>query len=365
MTFVRNGGRGHRDALHHPHPAKGPGTLFLEATHEFAFAALRRSLCCRAVEHEILAPNRRLALHLDATKIAALFTAIDLHLSDRHLQTIKAVFINEPADRHEPDFRHAHCLAHFIQDVQAHSFDSFIDDGHLTTLFQPIVDAQHPACVTAHECLIRGVDNAGNLIAPDVLFGSAHDAALLFHLDAAARLSNIQVAALHAVSTDLFMNLTTSAIAEPRRDLQTTMLAIENAGINAEHVIFDIADWKSAGPGFAQQLSTFLHERGFRTSLDDLTLDAGWNDLTGKGRPDFFRLDRPLLHDIDHNPQHAEIAQIIIKRAHESGARTIAVGIESRSEMRWAQQNGVDLLQGFYIGHPVETPNIRPMGLAA
>ncbi|MDP8974806.1 MAG: response regulator [Actinomycetota bacterium] len=80
--------------------------------------------------------------------------------------------------------------------------------------------------------------------------------------------------------------------------------------------------------------------------------------------PDFVKLDRSWVAGIDSDPARQSLVAGLGHFAHTSGCRLIAEGIESDSELRMLQALGVELGQGFLLGHPVpvdrlEVPNAR------
>ena len=59
-----------------------------------------------------------------------------------------------------------------------------------------------------------------------------------------------------------------------------------------------------------------------------------------------------LIRDIDTDTKHHQLLESTLSYTKERGIRSIAEGIETRTEMETLIQSGVDYLQGFYIGRP-------------
>lgn len=72
--------------------------------------------------------------------------------------------------------------------------------------------------------------------------------------------------------------------------------------------------------------------------------------------PEFIKLDRSLIHNIDKDVNKQQLVSYAISYAHLKGIRVIAEGIENAGELKKLLELNVDLLQGFYIGRPKAEP---------
>ncbi len=94
-----------------------------------------------------------------------------------------------------------------------------------------------------------------------------------------------------------------------------------------------------------------------RTNNIPLTLDdfgAGYNgmDAVELFEPQIVKIDRALISDIDTNEGKQKKVLGYIRKLKEKGILVLAEGIETKEESDFLIANGIDLLQGFYLGMP-------------
>ena len=227
--------------------------------------------------------------------------------------------------------------------------------GHLTCAFQPIVDATSFE-IFAYEALLRTHSNAA-LSTPDEIFKVARDSDLLPHTDLAARRTIIARTAAVGISQRLFINFCPSSIYDPKSCLRSTIEALDAAGIAHDRVVFEVVESDQVtDPGYLLDILRHYRQAGFKVALDDLGSGFASLNLLHQLRPDFVKLDIALVAGIDSDPFKAMLAGKIIEAARGLGMTVIAEGIETAGELHWLQNNGAQLLQGFYLARPAEMP---------
>jgi EAL domain-containing protein (putative c-di-GMP-specific phosphodiesterase class I) len=73
-------------------------------------------------------------------------------------------------------------------------------------------------------------------------------------------------------------------------------------------------------------------------------------------RPDFIKLDRELIHDVDTDGVKALIAGKLLEIGKGMGIGTIVEGVERDAELEWVRRHGADYVQGYLFGRPQERP---------
>lgn len=68
--------------------------------------------------------------------------------------------------------------------------------------------------------------------------------------------------------------------------------------------------------------------------------------------PHIVKLDRSLITDIENDVDKQEYYYYYRDSFHKRGIKVLAEGIESREEYEFLRDNGIDLVQGFYLGRP-------------
>lgn len=95
-----------------------------------------------------------------------------------------------------------------------------------------------------------------------------------------------------------------------------------------------------------------LERKGLRVALDDF--GAGNNDMSAVElfAPDIVKLDRALIMDIDKDEKKQQACREYIQKFHKKGMKVLAEGVETEEEYLFLDAEGVDLLQGYYLGRP-------------
>lgn len=248
-------------------------------------------------------------------------------------------------------------LSRLLSRVEARWLVELLQAERLTTLFQPIVAASQPQQVFAYECLSRGLDSDGQLIAPGPLFDLARRADLLFELDRACRIAAIRNAHGYGVNQRLFVNFNPSSVYDPRYCLRTTLAVIRECGLTPEQVVFEVveSDHIADLPHLLEILEHY-RRHGFGVALDDLGAGYASLGLLTRLRPDYVKFDMELVRGIDTDPFKATLLESLLIAAGRMGIKTIAEGIETLGEWRWLEHHGADYVQGYLFARPQQSP---------
>ncbi len=91
---------------------------------------------------------------------------------------------------------------------------------------------------------------------------------------------------------------------------------------------------------------------GIEIAVDDY--GTGYSNVTNLLRymPNYVKIDRMLLSDIQDSPQKQHFVKDIIEFAHDNAIMALAEGVETTEELQMVIQLGVDLIQGYYTARP-------------
>jgi len=230
------------------------------------------------------------------------------------------------------------------------------DDGEraVTTVVQPVVRLDD-GVVIGYEALARVSSRSPH--PPDWWLARAEEAGVrtqveLAFLESAARLGPPPGDAL------LFVNASPAALADPAvvavRSRLPERLVVE---ITEQAAVEDYGVLK-------EQLEPWIGTRA-RVAIDDT--GAGYSSLRHvvELSPDFLKLDRTLIHDIDKDRNRHALVRAMVAFAREVGTGVIAEGVETPGELAALRAAEVPLAQGYLLGRPApawptSTELVRP-----
>jgi EAL domain-containing protein (putative c-di-GMP-specific phosphodiesterase class I) len=308
----------------------------------------------------LLHPNQGLKLLLDQAELNHLGQILSPTLSELELKSIKALLLPNLAEPQISDFPRVTSLHQIIGLSQADWLLSLLNQGRITTHFQPIVWAHDPSQVFAQEALLRGISEDGRAIAPSLMLDVAKNADILSQLDLAARRSAIQQAAMHQLQDYLFINFIPSSIYDPITCLRSTVSLVREVGIPQNRVVFEVVESDRVEDiQHLKRILDFYRNAGFLVALDDF--GAGYSNLNliHQLKPDFIKLDMELIRKVHQNSYKALITEKLLEIAHQLNIKTIAEGVESAEELNWAYEHGATLVQGYFIAKPGLLPQVK------
>ena len=101
-----------------------------------------------------------------------------------------------------------------------------------------------------------------------------------------------------------------------------------------------------------ERLKAFFERLKIDIAVDDY--GTGYSNVSNLLRymPNYVKIDRSLLSEIQNHPQKMHFVREIIDFCHDNQIVALAEGIETAEELKTVIHLGVDLIQGFYTGKP-------------
>lgn len=242
-----------------------------------------------------------------------------------------------------------------MNDSLVDELDTLLREGRLTPMFQPIVAAE-TRTMFGYEALIRGPADSA-LHSPLVLFGTAQQAGRLVELDLLCACRAIEAFRRQALPGRLFLNVMPSSLLQTDAWGGAILGALDAAGLPPERVVIELTEHLPIHDyPLMRHAVDHYRERGLRVALDDLGAGyAGlrhWTEL----RPDFVKVDRHFIQDLDRDPGKRQVLGSLLEIAQGLGCRVIAEGIETAGEQRCLRDLGCPLLQGYHLARPFPEP---------
>lgn len=113
----------------------------------------------------------------------------------------------------------------------------------------------------------------------------------------------------------------------------------------SEQLNYDLLEQKKRSKGFTGKFALDDYGSGYNNEINLLKMN-----------PHYIKLDISIVRDIDKSEDKRQIVENIINYAHERHKLIVAEGVETAEEMKTCLELGTDLLQGYFLGRPMEVP---------
>jgi len=232
---------------------------------------------------------------------------------------------------------------------------AIIEEKRLTSLFQPIVSIAAQQ-IFSFEALIRGPSNS-IFHNPISLFSYAEQFSLATELEHACRKASIRQYAQLNLQHKLFLNVSPAILLQPDFKKDETLHFLKENNISPDSIVIEITEQQPIDD-FNIMRTALNHYRdmGFQIALDDL--GAGYSSLRvwTELMPDYVKIDRHFIENIDQDPVKLNFVRSIQSMAAASNCQVIAEGIETEAEYLAIASLGITFGQGYYFARPCVLP---------
>lgn len=227
-------------------------------------------------------------------------------------------------------------------------FTNLINNNLFKYHFQPIVSA-HTGEIIAYEALMRTDPSIG--LNPLQILDFAKKYNRLYDIERATINNTLSFLSQNQnmfENRKLFINSIPSYFLS-QEDYQSVR---DNYGELLEKVVIEFTEQTEMSNEAFGKIRKLLDEDKIELAIDDY--GTGYSNTSNllKYNPDYVKIDRILISDIDSNKKMQQIVSGIIEFLHISGYKALAEGIETYEELRTVMEMGIDLLQGYYISKP-------------
>lgn len=113
----------------------------------------------------------------------------------------------------------------------------------------------------------------------------------------------------------------------------------------AEHMDMELIRKKSRVEDFSGMFALDDYGSGYNSEINLLEL-----------QPKFVKVDISIVRNMDKDANKQQIVRNIVEYGHKRNMLIIAEGLETEEELKKSLELGVDLLQGYFLAKPGETP---------
>jgi diguanylate cyclase (GGDEF)-like protein/PAS domain S-box-containing protein len=244
-----------------------------------------------------------------------------------------------------------------------------IDRDRFQLFSQPIwtVDSDPPR-LTAHELLLRMVDNNGALVQPGFFIPVAERFGLMDKIDHWVIEHTFR--SYHSLfpgdsSPSIAINLSGNVLGEEKL-LSFLHGQFDTHQIAPNKVCFEITETAAIrNISAAKLLIKELRGRGCKFALDDFGSGLSSFGYLKALPVDYLKIDGSLVRRIAEESTDRAMVEAINRLAHQMGMHTIAEYVESTQCLQVLREIGVDQAQGYALGMPTRVYQVAPPVRAA
>jgi EAL domain-containing protein (putative c-di-GMP-specific phosphodiesterase class I) len=231
---------------------------------------------------------------------------------------------------------------------------ALLESQMLMTAFQPIYGLAERSVVGV-EALSRFVSDDG--AAAELWFAEAAAVGLGANLEFAALGS--AAAAAKSLTGNLFvsLNISPASCLDPRLPE-----LFDHIDLPIDRVVLEMTETvkDEEYPQFISAINP-LRDRGLRIAVDDTHSGAGALSRMVHLRPDFLKLGRNVIGDVDNDGIQRALAACLVDFAEQIGTTLVAEGVETAGELKVLTELGISAGQGYLLGRP----SVRPIDWAS
>lgn len=218
--------------------------------------------------------------------------------------------------------------------------------------FQPIVGITTGKTV-AVEALLRNTKEAGFLSIFNC-FDEAFADGVLYQFDLRLRQKALEkFDTLQIDNIQLFYNLDNRLLYMPDYKTGNTQKILEKLNLSKKTLCFEMSEKGTLkDPNSITNMVNMYKQEGYDIAIDDFGTGISGLKLLYYSEPNFIKIDRFFIQNIERDSKKRHFCSSIIKMAHTMGIRVIAEGVETPMEYYTCKDIGADFIQGYLIQKP-------------
>lgn len=227
-------------------------------------------------------------------------------------------------------------------------------------VFQPIVSLTDGE-IYGHESLSRLI-HGGGITNPEELFDRARAHGLTSEIEKLCREKALSRASEIGLDGMIFLNVCPALLHTEGHRPGFTAELLNHLGIDHARVVFELTE-KTLITDYALFERGVAHYRsqGYKIAIDDLGDGYAGLKMLSQIVPDYVKLARFLVSDIDTSSSRQALAEALICFSKKIGAKVIAEGIERREELTYFTSIGAEFGQGYLLARPSHAPSANPV----
>ncbi len=214
--------------------------------------------------------------------------------------------------------------------------------------FQPIVNA-HNGEIYAYEALMRPKSD----ICPSP-FHVMKYAEFMHCINEIEKQTFLNILHIIENENNLFKEKRVFINSIPRAKLsvQDAMEVNQLLSLYSNIVVVEMTEQSELDDSGLARIKDNYNKLNIKIAIDDY--GTGYSNVQNLLRymPDYVKIDRSLISEIDNSPKKRHFVREIIEFCHGNDIMALAEGVETADEMRTLILLGIDLIQGYYTARP-------------
>lgn len=241
------------------------------------------------------------------------------------------------------------------------NIEKAMQENRFVLYFQPIMRIADKS-IGHYECLLRMIDDDGNVIAPGMFIGVAEQTGLMTVIDkrvlelAAEHQANFIA---HDLDITLSVNLSGEMISNPDA-FQIVSDIISKRGVPFSRFTFEITETQAVtNLQAAQKFISEISQVGGSFALDDFGVGFSSMNHLKQLPVQYLKIDGGLVKNLTQNREDRLFVNAINSVGQGMGLKIIAEFVEDEHILETLFLIGVDYAQGYGIGRPMPKPEFH------
>lgn len=233
--------------------------------------------------------------------------------------------------------------------------ENALTDNRFILFYQPILEISTHT-ISHYECLIRMMDEEGNLVMPDEFIGFAETLGLIGKIDQWVIKAAVQkLLKFKQENKDykLAINLSGASFNDENIFEIISEQLLINPEIDAKQIIFEITETAAVSNFLAaQSLINKIKELGCSLALDDFGVGFSSFYYLKHLPVDFVKIDGSFIRQIDKNNEDKIFVKALTEVSQTLGKEIVAEFVENEAILEILKNFGIEFAQGYHIGKP-------------
>lgn len=229
---------------------------------------------------------------------------------------------------------------------------SAIAEEQFVLHYQPRLDLTTGRTVSV-EALVRWQHQERGLLMPDRFIGICEETGMIDDLGQLVLKLGYRKAlelANNGLNIDVSINISPRQFKDDRLMMRLSEISLED-GFPAGRIELEITENVLIGdPDLIAEKLRAITRMGYRIAIDDF--GTGYSNLSYIARFPLhcIKIDKSFIDDLGVS---GPIVELILTLAKQTGAQTVAEGVETREQLEWLEARGCSQAQGYLLSRPV------------